>query len=331
MRALVVASPGAVSLAEIASPPPALAADEALVRIRACGICATTDRELIAGTQPYHRTYPCVLGHESIGEVVALGSAVTRFQRGDLVTRPSAIWPGETRDGISSAWGGFAEWGIVRDRPASEDYLCLRQRVVPVGISLDQAVLAISLAETHSVVEGLIAQFGSFHGRRILIAGTGIAGISLAVWCQRAGAAAVHVLGRRVERLALVTALSAAHGILDDELETVAAQADVYLDAIGDAALCTRICAALPARALSAVYSVLPGHDDLVRPAANEHLSYDAVCSLLRDGTIKAAEWLADPWPLALWQQAFAAVAGGLVLKAWIRCDDAAPFREYGA
>ena len=79
----------------------------ALVRIRACGICATTDRELIRGTQPYHKVYPCLLGHEGVGQVVEVGARVTSFAPGDWVTRPAGIFPGETRDGLASAWGGL--------------------------------------------------------------------------------------------------------------------------------------------------------------------------------------------------------------------------------
>lgn len=321
MRALIVTTPGDAALTQL-SAPVISSPDEALVRIRACGICSTTDRELIAGIQPYHRQYPCVLGHEAIGEVVAVGSAVRRFAVGELVTRPVAIWPGSERDGCTSAWGGFAEWGVVCDRPASDDYLHLRQRRVPAGTTIAQAVLAISLAETASVVQAIAATCGTLAGRRVLIAGTGVAGTSLALWCRRAGAASVAVLGRRRERLALAERLSGARGILDDTLEVEAAACDLYLDAVGDADLCMRIRSALPATAHTAIYSVLPGHADAFRPAAAEHLCYDDVCARLRAGDIDARHWLGEPWPLARWHEAFAAVAAGTQFKAWLRCDD---------
>ena len=321
MRALIVTAPGAAALTEI-SPPEIRNPDEALVRIRACGICSTTDRELIAGTQPYHRQYPCVLGHEAIGEVVAVGAAVRRFAVGDLVTRPVAIWPGSERDGCTSAWGGFAEWGVVCDRPDSDGYLHQRQRRVPAGTTIPQAVLAISLAETASVVQAIAMKYGVLTGQRVVIAGTGVAGISLALWCRLAGAASVVVLGRRRQRLDLAEHLSGARGIQEDALESEAARCDLYIDAVGDAGLCTRIRAALPSTAHTAIYSVLPGHTEAFRPEAAEHLCYDDVCARMHSGDIEVGQWLGEPWPLARWKEAFSAVASGSVFKAWIRCDD---------
>ena len=107
------------------------------------------------------------------------------------------------------------------------------------------------------------------------------------------------VLGRRRERLDLPEKLSGARGILEAELDIEAARADLYVDAVGDADLCTRNRATLPATAHIAIYSVLPGHDDAFRPFAAEHLCYDEVCARLRAGDIKVGHWLGEPWPLA--------------------------------
>lgn len=59
---------------------------EVLVRVRACGICGT-DRWLAQGDLSF-RPFPLVLGHEGVGEVVALGDGVTEFRVGDRVGMP---------------------------------------------------------------------------------------------------------------------------------------------------------------------------------------------------------------------------------------------------
>jgi len=56
--------------------------EEVLVRIRATGLCHS-DLSVINGTRP--RPVPMVLGHESAGEVVSVGSAVTELLPGDRV------------------------------------------------------------------------------------------------------------------------------------------------------------------------------------------------------------------------------------------------------
>ncbi len=121
MQAAIVVEPGTVQVRQI--PIPAPGPFEALVRIEACGLCGTTDRHLVAGTQCYHQAdhYPAVLGHEAVGTVIEVGAKVSGFKLGDRVVRATSVWPGEKRGDLFSAWGGFAEYGIVRDRLALID------------------------------------------------------------------------------------------------------------------------------------------------------------------------------------------------------------------
>ena len=61
-------------------PVPPIAADEALVRARACGICS-------GDVVPWYirKKAPLVFGHEPVGEIVAVGADVTAFRTGDRV------------------------------------------------------------------------------------------------------------------------------------------------------------------------------------------------------------------------------------------------------
>lgn len=80
-RAAVVPAPGSefeIRDVELQDPRP----DEALVRLHATGICHT-DLSARAGAIPF--PLPGLLGHEGVGEVVAVGDRVTRAGVGDRV------------------------------------------------------------------------------------------------------------------------------------------------------------------------------------------------------------------------------------------------------
>lgn len=336
MKALIVTEQHQLDLREIPSPKPG--PYEALVKIKACGICSTTDRELIAGTQPYNKDYPCVLGHEAIGEIVKTGAKVRTFKPGDWVTRPVSIWPGTRRDGISSAWGGFAEYGFVRDQramaadgdsSASCDYTAQRQNVVPrEGLSLNEAVLAISLAETASWFWHL----PPVGGRSVCVAGTGIAGLSTAIWAKLAGARRVVVLGRRQERLDLACNLTADAGVNVNATDVAQAvtrsgKMDLFIEAAGQPELLRIAVAVLRGGGTFARYAVkpkggyllpeggLPDDIQMMSPGADEHLAYDWAAGLLKRGTIAASKLMTHRWPLSEHGKAFEAVAAGQVVK----------------
>ncbi len=347
MRALAIEKPGALSglaLRDIPAPKPGKY--EALVRIRGCGLCATTDWEIIKGKQPFHDAYPAILGHEAVGEVVEAGAGVESFRPGDLVTRPVAIWPGETRDGLASGWGGFAEYGIVRDARAmaragdpslENDYTALRQRVVPAGMAVADAVLAISLAETASWFRHL----PPVAGKRVAIGGTGIAGLGMVLWSLFAGAETVVVLGRRTVRLDLAKRLGATHGV--DVTQGVSGDiparvreangghgADLFLEAVGLPDQVEVGLSCLAPGGTVAIYGVPegqryslawgagPGNARVAQYPAEEHLAYDWVARMIARGAIPASLLMTHRWTLAQYAEAFSAVADGSVVKGWI-------------
>ena len=82
MRAIVYQGPGTVALQDV--PPPQLELPEdALVRVDLAGICGT-DLHVIAGD--FAGIQPgTIIGHEFVGEVIAVGSAVSRFKIGNRV------------------------------------------------------------------------------------------------------------------------------------------------------------------------------------------------------------------------------------------------------
>ncbi len=90
MRAMVLeAINRPLQLRELEVPQPQ--GHQVLLRVRACGVCRT-DLHIYEGDLP-HPKLPLVLGHEIVGEVVALGPEVRRFRVGQRVGVP---WLGST-------------------------------------------------------------------------------------------------------------------------------------------------------------------------------------------------------------------------------------------
>ncbi len=85
MLAWEVGTPGPMAsgpLRRVRRPVPTPGPDELLVRVRASGVCRT-DLHLAEGDLPPHRPHT-VPGHQVVGEVVALGEAVTGWREGEL-------------------------------------------------------------------------------------------------------------------------------------------------------------------------------------------------------------------------------------------------------
>ncbi len=78
MRAAVAHDYGDIRIEEVEVPSPG--PGEALVRVRACGICS-------GDVTPWYirKKCPVVMGHEPAGEIVEVGAQVTRFAVGDRV------------------------------------------------------------------------------------------------------------------------------------------------------------------------------------------------------------------------------------------------------
>ncbi|MEO6288197.1 MAG: zinc-binding dehydrogenase [Dyadobacter sp.] len=338
MKGLVVTSDHKVELCEIRKPYPGQF--QAMVKILACGICSTTDIELINGTQPFHKHYPCLLGHEAIGEVVSLGSGVKHFQLGDWVTRPAGIVPGSMKDGISSAWGGFAEYGLVTDLRAmaaagdlsmANDYVALRQNVLKCGpqIGLASSVLSIALSETYEWSKHL-----DIKGRLICVNGTGIAGLSLVLWAKLAGAKKIILLGRRERRLKLGKELGADETVNVNDLpaiETIKTLSeggvDCFIEATGASSQMEIALRTTRAGGTVAVYGVapngryeidwtwLPSNIKITQHEPNEHLVRNEILKFIAERKIPTEKLLTHIWKLSDYHIALNVIKSEEVIK----------------
>ena len=238
MKAVVVETPGRVVVRDIVPPKPG--PFDALVKIEACGLCGTTDWHIVEGKQAHHPRdkYPAVLGHESVGTVIEIGREVKKFKVGDRVTRAAAIPPGTQRDGLYSAWGGFAEVGLVWDTDAAGtgwDYTAARQHVVPPELSVEDAVLAVSISEVASWMQKVTP----LKGKAIVIGGTGFAAAVMAQCAKASGAAHIIAVGRNPKKFESMRNNGATDAIVLNETSAesvqkiAGAKADWLLDAAG--------------------------------------------------------------------------------------------------
>ncbi len=153
-------------------PIPEIGPRDALIKMQACGVCFTDLRIVEGGAG---RTVPLVLGHEPVGVVHEVGSAVTGVRRGDrvgvhaLFTCGTCSYCAEGQEEAcdtrqlagSTIYGGYAEYMRV---PA--DHL------IPLPAALDFAHAAPFFCAGLTVYAGM-KNGGLRAGQRVAIIGIG--------------------------------------------------------------------------------------------------------------------------------------------------------------
>ena len=191
MKTLVVDAQGALSVCEI--PKPSYGPCQALVKMRSCGVCNGTDTKLIHGTFKNFDTYPAILGHEGVGEVVEVGEKVTNLKVGDIVLLPFLE---EEVEGYTPGWGAYSEYAVVGDAGSyivngmgegtpqwSEGYLA--QTVIKPTDKVD--VIGASMIITFREVLSAIRRFGFKANENVLIFGAGPVGLCFTKFCKLLG------------------------------------------------------------------------------------------------------------------------------------------------
>lgn len=212
MKVAVIVSPGKVEVWDV--PEPEIGDYQVLVRMLACGICNGTDWKLIDGHFKGFHTYPAVLGHEGVGEVVECGAKVRNLRPGDMVLRPGLERIGD--GSIHSGWGGFSEYAIAGDwkammddgmGPGTEGFLDLyySQQTVPEDIGAVDAVMLITFKEVLSGAK----RFGFQPGRSLLVFGAGPVGLCFVMFAKMMGMGPVIACDLEERRLDLARAVGA--------------------------------------------------------------------------------------------------------------------------
>jgi threonine 3-dehydrogenase len=210
MRALVKHHAGPELRLDAARPVPAPGPRDVLIRVTHAGICGT-DRHIWEWDAWAASRIPVgiVTGHEFVGQIVAMGSAVSRYHLGQRVSAEGHISPGtgyNARTGAAHIADDMVILGVDRDGCFAE-YVCVpEENVWPVHASIPDHIAAVldPLGNAvHTVMEANVS------AKTVLVTGVGIIGLMAVTVAKAAGASRIFVTDVDPRRLALAKRLGA--------------------------------------------------------------------------------------------------------------------------
>lgn len=187
---------------EIATP--AMAPDQVLVQVRACGVCGSDIHFYETDASGYMlypglTHFPSAVGHEFSGVVADKGAAVTDLEIGDMVTAEEMIWCGHCvpcRNGYPNQCQNLEEIGFTIDGAAAE-YIAIGAKycwkISGIAERLGDEAKTFemgALAEPTSVAyNGIFEAAGGFRpGSYVAVFGAGPIGLSSIGLARAAGA-----------------------------------------------------------------------------------------------------------------------------------------------
>jgi L-iditol 2-dehydrogenase len=243
MQALLLSEYKKLELQDMPEPVPG--PDEVQVQVAACGICGSDVHGYDGSTG--RRIPPIVMGHEAAGIVTAVGSAISRFAKGDRVTFDSTVYCGmcdfcrrgevnlcDNRQVVGVSCAEFSRHG------AFAEYITVPERIVyllPPALSFAEAAMLEAVAVALHGVH--ISEMKS--GETALVLGAGMIGLLLLQAARAAGCSRVFVADIDATRLKLAANLGADHTLqhsgaqlLDEILQLTSGHGvDVVFEAVG--------------------------------------------------------------------------------------------------
>ena len=237
MKVALLHAPGYLELLDTVQPAPK--PGEALVRVRAAGICGS-DIHAYRGSSAF-QVYPVIPGHELAGEVAALGDGVTSLAEGDHVVVDPMMRCGHCYPCRSGRYnccttlrvmgvhanGGFAEYIAVE---------ATRLHRISASVPFEMAATVEPLCvAAHSVSRGRVSERDS-----VLVIGAGTIGLGALIMAKQQGAR-VAITDPIAEKLRVAEALGAALTVNPTEQDVLQAVLDwtggdgatVVIEAVG--------------------------------------------------------------------------------------------------
>lgn len=241
MKSVQTGAKNEIAVVDVERPTPG--PRDALVRMRACGICGTDTFFLHLGGTPLGgngsmRSLP--LGHEPAGEVVEVGSEVGGVAVGDrVVVNPQGVSSGII--GCGGAHGAMSEYLLIEEAEVGRNLA-----VFPDHVPFDVA----SLNEPMAVARHCVNRSEAKPADKVVVFGAGPIGLGATIWLKLRGVEHVVVADVIPERLETALAVGAdavvnsaeenvterlteLHGQAANALGQPRAGTDIYIDAAG--------------------------------------------------------------------------------------------------
>jgi threonine dehydrogenase-like Zn-dependent dehydrogenase len=238
MQTVVVTGPGVVETREEAVPD--VGANDVLIAVKACGICGSDAFYAARGGIP-PREGATPLGHETAGEVAAVGSAVVGVSVGDhVVVNPM----GDSRGiiGNGGPTGGLSDFLLIRDAVLGESIA-----IIPDDLPWEVAALNEPMAVALHAVNRTTPKAGD----KVVVFGAGPIGLGAVISYKALGVdhvVVVDVIASRLEKALLIGAdavVNSSEEAIDERLVALHGEArdgvghggkagtDIWLDAAG--------------------------------------------------------------------------------------------------
>lgn len=236
MKATIIAGPNTVETVEVATP--AVGAKDILVKIRACGLCASdTFYVALGGLPPLVGKMP--IGHEPSGEIVEVGAEVVGLSVGDHVVINPMANPDDII-GNGGASGALADYLLIKNAVRGTSL-----ELVPDNVPFE----VVALNEPMAVARHAANQVAAKPADKALVFGAGPIGLGATIALKSLGVSHVVVTDIIASRLdkALQVGADAVINSAEEDVRTRLielhgagesvwpgkAGTDIYLDAAG--------------------------------------------------------------------------------------------------
>lgn len=343
MKAAIVERPGLLVVRDV--PRPQMGEYDALCELLYGATCTGTDQHLMAGRFPWAVRYPTILGHESVGRVVAIGNKVRHYKVGDLVTRVGTPPPPDS--GLDVNWGGYAEFGIAKDHwamradglPQSEWGGYRINQVLPADFDPAGATMIITWRETLSYLKRMLAIQSVDMRKTILVIGSGGNGLAFMAHAANLGFTSVVGLGSAA-REATARAIGVTQYADYRDADSLKKLGEAYplgfdfiIDAVGQAGQLDMTLRLLTNGGMVGIYGIDEWGKCTINPVHargtftfynggyDEEETHAQVVQYIQQGKLRAEDWLdmQHPFDLQDINAAFEALHARKMIKAVVR------------